>query len=105
MKRTNEEQEQAFREWMKKQCNDEGMRRYTDNAIIAYSHALRTGCRKLEPYVAGNLFFYKSSYEFDTIFEQLQGKNEFRQANEAYGNGTLAASIQLYQAFLDNVDS
>lgn len=100
MKLNNEEQEQAFREWMRGQCDAQGMRRYTDNAIIAYSHALRTGCRKLEPYVAGNLFFYKNSYEFDTVYEQLQGKAEFRRANEAYGNGTLAAAVQLYQAFL-----
>lgn len=100
MRLNNEEQEQAFREWMRGQHNSEGMRRYTDNAIIAYSHALRTGCRKLEPYVAGNLFFYKNSYEFDTVYEQLQGKAEFRRANEAYGNGTLSAAIKLYQAFL-----
>ncbi|MFG6356114.1 MAG: AAA family ATPase [Acetatifactor sp.] len=104
MKRNNEEQEQAFREWMRKQYNDEGMRRYTDNAIIAYSHALRTGCRTLEPYVAGNLFFYKNGYEFDAVYEQLRGKAEFQRANELYGNGTLAAGIQLYQAFLHNGD-
>lgn len=105
MIRNNEEQERAFREWMKKQYNDEGMRRYTDNAIVAYSHALRTGCRNLEPYVAGNLFFYKNGYEFDSIYEQLRGKEEFRRANDAYGNGTLAAAIQLYQAFLHNGDT
>ena len=90
---------------MRKQYNDGGIRRYTDNAIIAYSHALRTGCRMLEPYVAGNLFFYKNGYEFDSIYEQLQGKAEFRNANEAYGNGTLAAAIQLYQAFLRGTDA
>ncbi|MCI9321796.1 MAG: AAA domain-containing protein [Lachnospiraceae bacterium] len=105
MRLNNEEQEQAFREWMRKQYNDGGIRRYTDNAIIAYSHALRTGCRMLEPYVAGNLFFYKNGYEFDSIYEQLQGKEEFRNANEAYGNGTLAAAIQLYQAFLRGTDA
>lgn len=105
MKLTNEEQEQNFREWMRRQYNGEGMRRYTDNAIIAYSHALRTGCRQLEPYVAGNLFFYKSGYEFDTIYEQLQGKAEFQKADETYGNGTLNASIQLYRAFLHNGDN
>ncbi len=104
MKLSNEEQEQAFREWMRKQYNDEGMRRYTDNAIIAYSHALRTGCRTLEPYVAGNLFFYKNGCEFDAVYEQLREKAEFRRANELYGNGTLAAGIQLYQAFLHNGD-
>ncbi len=105
MIRNNEEQERAFRDWMRKQYNDEGMRRYTDTAIVAYSHALRTGCRNLEPYVAGNLFFYKNGYEFDSIYEQLQGKAEFRKANEAYGNGTLAAAILLYQAFLHNGDT
>jgi len=105
MKRDNAQQEQAFREWMRRQYNDEGMRRYTDNAIVAYSHALRTGCRNLEPYVAGNLFFYKNTYEFDTIYEQLQEKEDFRRADEAYGNGTLAAAIRLYQAFLRGVDA
>lgn len=105
MKHSNEEQEQAFREWMRKQYNGDGMRRYTDNAIVAYSHALRTGCRSLEPYVAGNLFFYKNGYEFETVYEQLQEKKEFRKANDAYGNGTLAAAIQLYQAFLQGVDA
>ena len=105
MIRNNEEQERAFREWMRKQYNDGGIRRYTDNAIAAYSHALRTGCRNLEPYVVGNLFFYKNGYEFDTIYGQLQGREEFRKANDAYGNGTLAAAIQLYQAFLHNGDT
>ncbi len=105
MKVSNEEQEQAFREWMRGQFDAGGMRRYTDNAIIAYSHALRTGCRKLEPYVAGNLFFYKNCYEFDTVYEQLQGKSEFRRANEDYGNGTLSAAVQLYQAFLQGGDA
>ena len=71
MRLNNEEQEQAFREWMRKQYNDGGIRRYTDNAIIAYSHALRTGCRMLEPYVAGNLFFYKNGYEFDLTLKHI----------------------------------
>lgn len=105
MKLSNGEQEQAFREWMRGQYDTGGMRRYTDNAIIAYSHALRTGCRKLEPYVAGNLFFYKNSYEFDTVYEQLQSNAEFRRANQDYGNGTLSAAIRLYQAFLQGGDA
>ena len=66
---TNKEQD--FREWMRSQYDEEGIRRYTDNAIIAYSHALRTCCAQMEKPVAGNLFYFADSLEFDPVFNNV----------------------------------
>ena len=92
--------EQRFRSWLKKQFNEEGLRRYTDNAIIAYSHALRTACSRIEPFIVGNLFYIEDSMEYDAIYEKLIHSHDFERVNREYGNGTLLVAMQLYQAYL-----
>ncbi len=94
------EVEKSFRDWLKQQFNDEGMRRYTDNAIIAYSHALRTACTRIEPFIAGNLFYIEDPIEYDATYEKLIHSHDFERVNRESGNGTLLVAMQLYQAFL-----
>ncbi len=100
MKNTPSEQERIFREWMRRQVSDNGMRRYTDNAIIAYSYALRTACHKMVPPVAGNLFAIDDDGEFEQIYAKLLAAPDFDQVNQANGNGTFGVALKLYQVFL-----
>ena len=58
MSGTVKDNELAFREWLKRQYTAEGLRRYTDTAVVAYSHALHTYCSKIKPPVADNLFYF-----------------------------------------------
>lgn len=94
------EVEQSFRQWLRQQVNEEGMRRYTDNAIIAYSHALRTACAKIEPFIAGNLFYIDEPMEYDATYEKLLHSHDFERVNRESGSGTLLVAMQLYQAYL-----
>lgn len=94
--------EQPFREWMGKQYTKEGVRRYTDTAIMAYAHTLRTACRQIEPYTAGNLFYIYSPFEFEDITAKLLASPDFERVNRSSGNGTLLAAMKLYQAFLSH---
>lgn len=103
------ESEQLFRDWMRRQVTAEGMRRYTDNAIIAYSHALRTSCSEIilslpgqSSMSMGNLFYFSSAVLFDSIYEEVVNAPAFEQANSESGHGTLLAAMQLYQFFLHN---
>lgn len=95
---TNKEQD--FREWMRSQYDEAGIRRYTDNAIIAYSHALRTCCAQMEKPVAGNLFYFADSLEFDPVFDKIVHSPDFERVNFEHGNGTFYAALRLYQAYL-----
>lgn len=100
MKNTPSEQERIFREWMRNQMNSQGVRRYTDNAIIAYSYALRTVCHKMVPPVAGNLFTVCDDTEFEALYARIASSPDFEKVNRENGNGTFGAALQLYQAFL-----
>ena len=102
MGNTPSEQERIFREWMRNQLNENGIRRYTDNAIIAYCYALRTACHKMVPPVAGNLFFISDSTEFQRIFKEIQAAKDYEQVNRENGNGAFGIAMKLYQVFLDN---
>lgn len=92
--------EQRFRDWMRRQVTPEGVRRYTDNAIIAYSHSLRTSCMEITPYIAGNLFNCTSSTEFDNLYEQITHADNFDTVNKESGNGTFLTALKLYQYLL-----
>lgn len=95
------ENERLFRDWLSRQYTGEGIRRYTDTAIMAYAYALRTACYEIQPYVAGNLFYVFSSLEFDAILEKLLSSPDFARVDRESGNGTLSAALKLYQAFLN----
>jgi hypothetical protein len=94
------ENEQLFRDWLRRQTREDGTRRYTDNAVIAYSYALRNCCRNLKPHVADNIFRYKDEFSFETLLPQITGAENFDEVNRESGHGTFMAAIQLYQAFL-----
>ena len=51
---TMKDNELEFRDWLKMQFTEDGLRRYTDNAVVAYSHALRTYCKQVSPDIADN---------------------------------------------------
>ena len=74
--------EQRFREWLRRQLTRDGVRRYSDNAIIAYAHALRTACMKITPYVANNLFSITNSDEYEKILEKIIYADNFEIVNE-----------------------
>ncbi len=96
------ENEQRFRDWLAEQISDKGVRMFTDNAIIAYSHTLRRACYKIEPYVAGNLFIFSEAAEFDEVYDKIINSFDFEQVDKESGNGTFSAALNLYQAFLHN---
>ena len=100
MNETIQANEQKFRDWLRSQFTPEGIRRYTDNAIIAYSHALRNSCRQLLPSIAGNLFYIKNAREFDTVWAELKIMPDFERVSRESGSGTLEAAMKLYQVFL-----
>lgn len=98
---TPSEQERIFREWMRNQLNENGIRRYTDNAIIAYCYALRTACHKMVPPVAGNLFTIGESKDFERINKEILAAPDYEQVNRENGNGTFGVALKLYQVFLE----
>jgi MoxR-like ATPase len=95
------ENEQLFRNWLRRQTNEDGSRRYTDNAVIAYSYALRTCCQQLKPHVADNIFRYKDLLSFEALLPNILDADNFDDVNKDSGHGTFFAAIQLYQAFLN----
>lgn len=101
MGNTPSEQERIFREWMRNQLNENGIRRYTDNAIIAYCYALRTTCHKMVPPVAGNLFFISDAKEFQRVYKDILASKDYEQVNRENGNGTFGIAVKLYQVFLE----
>lgn len=92
--------EEAFRNWMSKQYTKEGVRRYTDTAIMAYAHALRTARKPLEPYITGNLFHIYTALDWEDVHAKIIASPAFERINQESGNGTLLAAMELYQAFL-----
>ena len=71
MNNTPSEQERVFREWMRAQVTENGVRKYTDNVIISYSYSLRTACHKMVPQVAGNLFAICELGTFDDTYRKI----------------------------------
>ncbi len=94
------ENEGLFRSWLKAQTGENGIRRYTDNAVIAYSYALRTCCRNLKPHAADNIFRYRDIQSFEALLPHITGADNFDEVNRESGHGTFLAAIRLYHAFL-----
>ena len=92
--------EERFRDWLKRQMNKEGIRRYTDNAIIAFSHCLRRSCMDITPYIAGNLFSCTDIKEFEPLMAKIQAADNFNEVNQESGNGTFLSAMKLYRHFL-----
>lgn len=94
--------EKRFRDWLKRQATRDGIRRYSDNSIIAYSHALRTACMKIQPYVANNLFSITKSDEFEKVMEKIVYSDNFETVNEESGDGTFLTALKLYRYMLQH---
>ena len=92
--------EQDFRDWLKLQIKENGMRRYTDNAVIAYCYALRTLSPMLKPPIEGTVFRYKSPEDVDMIYDQVYSAENFDEVNASSGNNTFSVALKLYHAFI-----
>ncbi len=92
--------EKVFRDWLRRQVTKDGVRRYSDNAIIAYAHTLRTACMQITPYVANNLFSITKSEEYDKVFEKIIYADNFETVNKEAGNGTFLTALKLYRYLL-----
>ena len=99
---TMKDNELEFRDWLKVQFTEDGLRRYTDNAVVAYSHALRTYCKQILPDIAENLFYYTNHWDFDDIYEEIINAPNFEEVNRENGNGTFGVALKLYLSFLQN---
>ena len=99
---TMKDNELEFRDWLKMQFTEDGLRRYTDNAVVAYSHALRTYCKQILPDIAENLFYYTNHWDFDDIYEEIINAPNFEAVNRENGNGTFGVALKLYLSFLQN---
>lgn len=99
---TMKDNELEFRDWLKMQFTEDGLRRYTDNAVVAYSHALRTYCKQVSPDIAENLFYYTNHWDFDDIYEEIINSPNFEEVNRANGSGTFGVALKLYLSFLQN---
>lgn len=99
---TMKDNELEFRDWLKMQFTEDGLRRYTDNAVVAYSHALRTYCKQVSPDIADNLFYYANYWDFDDIYKEIINSPNFEAVNRENGNGTFGVALNLYLSFLKN---
>jgi len=99
---TMKDNELEFRDWLKMQFTEDGLRRYTDNAVVAYSHALRTYCKQVSPDIVDNLFYYANYWDFDDIYEEIINSPNFEEVNRENGNGTFGVALDLYLSFLKN---
>ncbi|MBP3206427.1 MAG: AAA family ATPase [Lachnospiraceae bacterium] len=100
MNNTPSEQERVFREWMRAQVTENGVRKYTDNVIISYSYSLRTACHKMVPQVAGNLFAICELGTFDDTYRKIISAKDYDEVNRENGNGAFGVALRLYQSFL-----
>lgn len=100
MSTTPSEQERVFREWMRAQIMENGVRKYTDNVIISYSYALRTACHKMVPPIAGNLFGVSDLAEYEALYKRIITAKDYDEVNRENGNGTFGVALRLYQTFL-----
>ncbi|MCR4896417.1 MAG: AAA family ATPase [Lachnospiraceae bacterium] len=94
------ENEKRFRDWLKSQAREDGMRTYSDNEISAYAYALRVGATKVENNAMANLFYCSDAKGFNETCEQLMRHPDFASVNEE-GHGVLEVSMHLYKLLLE----
>ena len=100
MKPLISDNEQRFRSWLRNQLDANKIRRFTDNSIIAYAHALRSNGNKLIPFSKDNLFSYTKYDEFCDIYDKILASPDFDEVNTESGNGALEIALKLYKHFL-----
>ena len=99
---TMKDNELEFRDWLRMQFTEDGLRRYTDNAVVAYSHALRNYGKLLTPPVSENLFYFTDGWDFEDLYEEILSSENFEEVNRANGSGTFGVALKLYLSFLKN---
>lgn len=102
MKKSISENEQFFRNWLTNQYTKEGVRRFTDTAIMAYATALRSVGHHMEPYVPDNLFQISNPLDLDDYYETLYASPDFKRLITESGNETLRVAMILYQTFINH---
>lgn len=97
----NSQSERIYREWMRNQFDGNGVRKYSDNAIVSYCHSLKNLCSKLNPPVsgAGNLFDVNNKDEFVRIHQQIICHSDFERINQE-SEGSFGLALRSYQNFL-----
>jgi len=101
MANTPIENEQGFREWLKSQKRQDGMRVFSDNAVAAYCYALRKDCEAIEYIPVTNFFLIGDYMNFDEKSNNIKKYPEFAKLDQD-GNGTLSAAFDLYHYYLKN---
>ena len=94
MKPLISDNEQRFRNWLRNQLDANKIRRFTDNSIIAYSHALRSNGNRLIPFSKDNLFSYTKYDEFCDIYDKIMESPDFDEVNAESGNGALEIALK-----------
>lgn len=97
---TPAENEKEFRDWLRKQVHEDGMRIYSDNEISAYCYSLRKQCSNIPYLPINNLFFICDYSNFEEKVEMIKKYPEFEQL-DMDGHGTISAAFELYLYFLE----
>lgn len=100
MGNTPTENEKEFRDWLRKQVHEDGMRIYSDNEISAYCYALRKSCSNIPYMPISNLFFICDYANFEEKTDMIKKYPEFEELNQE-GHGTISAAFELYQFYLE----
>lgn len=99
MANTPAENEKEFRDWLRKQVHEDGMRIYSDNEISAYCYALRKSCTNIPYMPISNLFFINDYSNLEEKVDMIKKFPEFEQL-DADGHGTISAAFELYHHYL-----
>lgn len=95
------EQEQQFRTWLRTQYHDNGIRRYNDNAIMAYSYALRTIMDAFGSDISRNLFRFQDLGILNEALKELKEDRRYIEAMQKDTNKTFQTAIELYKYYLE----
>ncbi len=99
--KTPVEQEQVFRGWLKMQYRETGIRQYNDNAIMAYSYALRTIMNGFGSDPSRNLFRFQDLPTIERAMEELSTDRRYLDAMSKDVNQTFPTALALYKYFLE----
>ncbi|MBR6382009.1 MAG: AAA family ATPase [Lachnospiraceae bacterium] len=94
------ESEKRFKEWLRSQVQDDGMRYYTDTETNSYCYALRVGGARVKGDEGGNLFYCQNALQLADTVEILRSLSEFENVDNE-GHGTLSTAIELYRYLLE----
>lgn len=93
--------EEPFKDWLQKQGKSDG-KKYSENTVYQYVRALKSATKKLEGanIAHSNLFFYTTLTTFEAAYKCILEAPNYGALNSRWANGTYAASMERYRAFL-----